>query len=239
MAEAESLSPLQIWLKHVDEELTPQAVDHLKLGLHSEFASHSEVRDIQEPSLLYHFLLERCLKNNKPKTLKIFLHVLRGLGGTLKGRLLVGEAFGFNSPFQIQDPGVLDLSKMSVNFKFFQCLLKISTHARKVALGEQLMKRFCKERFLNRNCRQLNGIPELFISLHQAQFIAADFTHHIVEALSKYKAWMCLQYLNDYHKSVGLRNVVFTDAHPGGMLWLYSIKLSLSRVTEAIKRRCV
>lgn len=222
MAGTDSLSPLQKWLKHVDDQLTPLAVDHLKLGLYSEFASHQlEVQDIKEPSILYRILLERCLKNNRPKALKIFLHVLRGLGGQLKGRLLVGAAFGFNSPFQIQDPGILDLSRMSVNFKFFQCLLKISINARKVALGGQLMKRFCKERFLNRNCRELNGIPGLFISLHQAQLIAADFTHHLVEALSKYKAWLCLQHLNDYHKSVGLQNMVFLNAHPGGRCCIY------------------
>ena len=222
MAKSESLSPLQKWLKHVDDELTPEGVKHLKLGLFSEFTSrHLEVRDIEKPSILYCILLEKCLKNNMPKTLKIFLHVLRGLGSALKGRLLVVEAFGFNSSYQIQDPGVLDLSRMSVNFKFFQCLLKISTNARKVALGEQLMKRFCKERFLNTNGREVDGIPGLFISLHQTQFIASDFTHHLVEALSKYKAWVCLQHLNDYHKSVGLQTMVFINAHPGGMLIIY------------------
>ena len=218
MAESTPGSALEDWLKHVDSELIPQAVEHLKLGLYSELAPHYvEAKDIQEPSVLYQFLLERCLQNNHPKCLKIFLHVLRALGSSLKGRQLVGEAFGVNSPYRIEDPGVLDVSKMSVNFKFFQCLLKIATHARKVALGEQLMKRFCKERFLNRNYRQLKGMPELFISLHQAQFIAADFTHHLVEALSKYKSWVCVQHINDYHKNVGLRSVVFTDAHPGGV----------------------
>ena len=216
MAEKQFLS-LKNWLQHVDDHLDQEAISHLKLGLHSEFSSHYlETREIQKPSYLYRFLLEECLKNNKRKTLKIFLHVLRGLGGALKGRLLVNDAFDSKQPFQLKDPGMLDLSGMSVNFKFFQCLLKIATKARKVALGEQLMKRFCKERFLNMNVRELSGIPDLFLNLHQGQFIAADLTHHLVEALNKYRSWICLQYLNDYHKSVGLRCVVFAGANPGG-----------------------
>jgi len=209
---------LEEWLNHVDNELIPQAVESLKLGLYSELAPHyEEAKDIQEPSVLFEFLLKKCLKNNQAKCLKIFLHVLRSLGGSLKGRQLVGEAFCVSSRYRIEDPGVLDVSKTSVNFKFFQCLLKIALHARKVALGEQLMKRFCKERFLNRNYRELKGVPELFIVLHQSQIITADFTHHLVEALSKYKAWMCVQHINDYHKSVGLRSIVFSDANRGGM----------------------
>lgn len=209
---------LKEWLDHVDKELIPQAVEHLKLGLYSELSPlYSEAKDIHKPSILFHFMLSKCLRNNHPKCLKIFLHVLRALGSSLMGPQLVGDAFGVSSRFRIEDPGVLDISKMSVNFKFFQCLLKIAIQARTVALGEQLMKRFCKERFLNRNYRDLKGgIPELFIGLHQAQFIAADFTHHLVEALSKYKSWICVQHINEYHKSVGLRSVVFSDAHPGG-----------------------
>ncbi len=208
---------LKEWLGHVDNELVPQAVDHLKLGLYSELSPfYNEAKDIREPSTLFYFMLNKCLHNNLPKTLKIYLHVLRSLGGTLKGPQLVGDAFGVSSRFRIEDPGVLDVSKMSVNFKFFQCLLKIAIQARKVALGEQLMKRFCKERFLNRNYRELKDIPELFISLHQAEFIAADFTHHLMEALNKYKSQICVQHMNDYHKNVGLRSVVFSDTRPGG-----------------------
>lgn len=206
------ISPLQRWLHFVDEQLCPEAVDFLKLGLHSEFYKYyGEVQKIDKPSQLYYFLLEKCMRNNHPKCLKTFLHVVRGLGASLRGSHVISAAFGKASSYDINDPGLLDMQKASVNFKFFQCLLKISTKARNMALGDQLKKKFCKQRFLNMNHRQLKNLSELFIRLFQRQYIRATNTHHLIEALSKYKARVCLQILNSYHKSVGLQPIALVQ----------------------------
>lgn len=205
---AGSLSQLQCWLHYVDDQLSPEAVEYLKLGLHSElFRYYSEVEKLDKPSLLYYFLLERCKRQSESQALKIFLHVVRGLGGALRGNLVISKGFGRASMYSVKDPGLFDIEKASVNFKFFQCLLKISTKARNMALGDQLKKKFSKGRFLNTNYRHIKTLADLFIQLYQKGLIAGDNTHHLVEAFSKYKAWVCLQILNSYHKSVGLQPI--------------------------------
>ena len=210
------LSPLQRWLHFVDDQLSPEAVDFLKLGLHSEFFRYyNEVQKLDKPSLIYYFLLERCMQNSSSKAQKMFLHVVRGIGGTLRGSFVVSEAFGVASSYDLKDPGLFDIQKASVNFKFFQCLLKIAVKARKMALGDQLKKKFSKGRFLNMNYRHIKNLSELFIKLFQKQFIRATNTHHLVEALSKYRARLCLQILNSYHKSVGLQPIALTLASEG------------------------
>ena len=210
MFRSNSATPMSRWLEYADSQLSPEAVEYMKLGLYSEFYKHhDEVQSLKKASSLYHFLLERCMNNNKPKALKMFLHVLRGLGGSLRGSLVINEAFGEFPTYKIKDPGLLDMQKVSANFKFFQCLLKIAIKAKKVALGEQLLKRFSKERFLNMNHQLINGLPDLFMRLYQKHLIVANNTHHLIEVLNKYKAWLCLRFLNDYHISVGLQPIPF------------------------------
>ena len=211
------LSPLQRWLHFVDEQLSPEAVDFLKLGLHSEFFRYyREIEKLDKPSLVYYFLLEKCMRRSSSKALKMFLHVLHSLGGNLRGSHVIGEAFGVTSMYGVQDPGLFDIQKASVNFKFFQCLLKIAVKARKTALGEQLMKKFSKSRFLNINHRHVKNLSDLFVRLFQKQFISAANTHHLVDALYKYKAWLCLQILNTYHKSVGLQPIALVQSAGSG-----------------------
>lgn len=209
---AESPSNLQNWLHYIDEQLSEEAVEYLKLGLHSEFFRYySDVEKLDKPSLLYHFLLERCQRQSELQALKIFLHVVRGIGGTLRGNLVISKGFGRSSTYNVKDPGLFDIEKASVNFKFFQCLLKIATKARNMALDDQLKKKFSKDRFLNTNYRHIRSLPDLFIRLYQKGFTSGDNTHHLVEALSKYKAWVCLQILNSYHKSVGLQPIALAQ----------------------------
>lgn len=207
-----SLTSLQCWLHYIDEQLSTEAVEYLKLGLHSEFYRyHSDVENLDKPSLLYYYLLERCMKQSESQALKLFLHVVRGLGGTLRGNLVISKGFGRGSLYNVKDPGLFHIERASVNFKFFQCLLKISTKARNMALGDQLKKKFSKGRFLNTNYRHIKGLPDMFIRLYQRGFVTGDNTHHLVEALSKYKAWVCLQILNSYHKSVGLQPIALAQ----------------------------
>ena len=151
------------------------------------------------------------MKGSESKTLKMFVHVVRGLGGSMRGNLVTNEAFSVNSKYGVGDPGPFNFKKASVNFKFFQCLLKISTKARRTALFEQLKKKFSKARFLNINHRLIKNLSQLFIKLFQMKFIAATNTHHLVEAMYKYKAWLCLRILNDYHKSVGLQPIALAQ----------------------------
>ena len=196
----------------MDEQLSSEAVEYLKLGLHSEFYPfHHEVQKLDKPSQLYYFLLEHCMRGSESKALKMFVYVVRGLGGFLRGNHVVNEAFAVNATYVVKDPGPFNLKKASMNFKFFQCLLKISTKARCTALFEQLKKKFSKPRFLNINHRLIKNLSELFIKLFQMKFIAANNTHHLVEALYKYKAWLCLRSLNEYHKLVGLQPIALAQ----------------------------
>ena len=209
---AESLSSLKRWLHFLDEQLCTEAVEYLKLGLYSElYPFYGEAQKLDKPSQLYYFLLERCMRGSESKTLKMFVYVVRGLGGSLRGNYVINEAFGVNSEFDVKDPGPFNLKKASVNFKFFQCLLKISTKARRAALGEQLKKKFAKTRFLNINHRLIKNLPEVFVKLFQKKYISAVNTHHLVEALYKYRAWLCLKILDDYHKSVGLQPIALAQ----------------------------
>lgn len=230
------LSPLRRWLHYVDEQLSPEAVDFLKLGLHSEFFRfYGETQKLDKPSLVYYFLLEQCMRKSSAKALKMFLHVVRGLGGTLRGTAVVGEGFGDCSTYNVKDPGLFDIQKASVNFKFFQCLLQISVKARKMALGDQLKKKFCKRRLLNMNYRHVNNLSNLFILLYQKQIIAPKNTHHIVEALNKYNARVCLQILNSYHKSVGLQPIALAEGNLSGKFLCYCIKSTVSKKQTSLR----
>ena len=207
-----SLSPLQRWFQFVDGHLSEEAVEYIKLGLYSEFFRyHSDMEKLKKPSEVYHFLLNRCMRNSESKALKMFLHVVRGLGGKLRGNLVVSEGFGKGSQLRVKDPGLFEIERAPVNFKFFQCLLKIATKARDMHLGEKLKRKFCKSRFLNANHCHIKNLPELFIRLYQRKLIAANNTHHLIEALSKYKAWVCLSILNSYHKSVFLQPIALAE----------------------------
>ncbi len=201
---AESLTPFKQWLNFVDKQLSDEAVELLKLGLHSELMPfYSEVQNLKRPSELYYFLLKRCMKHSESRTLKIFLHALRCLGHGLRGCYVIKEAFGENSIYGITHPGPFYLKEESEDFRFFECLQKISTKARP-ALCDQLIKMFCKPKFLKINRCQVKSLSQLFIELFQANLIAANKTDHLVDVLKRLKAWTCLNILNDYHKSVGL-----------------------------------
>lgn len=123
---------LNQWLHYVDSLLSPEAVEFLKLGLHSEFHRYySEVEKLNKPSLLYHLLLKQRRDQSKYQVLQMFLHVLKGLGGKLRGNLVIRKGFGEVSIYRLNDPGPFDTGNASSEFRFFQCLLKILTKVRK------------------------------------------------------------------------------------------------------------
>lgn len=192
----------KIWLLYVDRQLSPEAVDFLKLGLHSELRRYqTEVEQLQQPSVLYDFLLNRC-RAEAEKVLQMFLHVIEGLGGKLRGNMVIRKGFGEKSVYKLTHPGLFDASK---EFKFFQCLLKILTKVKRdVNLTDLLRTKFSKDRFLGTNHRHIKNLPDLFIQLCQKGVITADDTHYLQKALIKHKAQECILILNDYHKSVGM-----------------------------------
>ena len=203
----EPLSSLKRWLHFVDKQLGSEAVELLKLGLHSEFIRfYSEVEELDRPSELYYILLKRCMRGSESRTLKMFVHVVQGLGGSLRGNSVTREAFGEDSTYRMKHPGPLDLKKVSKDFMFFQYLLKISIKADD-KIFDQLKKKFSQKSFLNINHRQIKSLPHLFIKLFQEKFIAANNTNYLAEVLYKYQAWDCLQILNKYHKLVDLQPI--------------------------------
>lgn len=194
----------QLWLQYVDKQLSTEAVEFVKLGLHSEFhRRYTEVEELNKPSLLYDALLKQ--REEKSEVLQMFVHVLEGLSGKLRGNWVIKKGFGDLSAFKLTHPGPFDTAKASKEFKFFQCLLRILVKARQnVDLHEHLKTKFSRDRFLGTNRRHIKYLPKLFIQLCQRGFLAPDDTHHLEQALTRDEAWECLQILNEYHKSVGL-----------------------------------
>lgn len=206
-------SSLRCWLLYVDNNLTPQAVNFLKLGLHSELSRYySEVQMLDKPSDIYSLLL-RCMGNSNTDALQMFIHVVRGLGVTLRGVAVVEAAF---DDFNLENSGPFDMQKASPDFKFFQCLLQIAVKTSKNGkLKEKLKIKFCTNHYLKKHHIYINCLSELFIELYQNQFIKANDTELLVHVFSKYEveqsmrteARECLKILNLYHESVGLEPI--------------------------------
>lgn len=196
----------RLWLQYVDKQLSVEAVEFVKLGLHSEFRCYySEVEGLTKPSLLYNVLLRKCGEKSESEVLRMFLHVLDGICGKLRGKWVIRKGFGEQSAYKLEDPGPFNIESASMEFKFFQCLLKILVKIRQdVNLSDHLKTKFSLDRFLRTNHRHVGYLPELFIKLYQGGFLAPDDTHHLEQALIRYEALECLQDLNHYHKSVGL-----------------------------------
>ena len=135
-----------------------------------------------------------------------FSHALGLLGGDLRGTYLVDEdclsTFGISLPHAP--------SKMNPELRFFECITKIATKARRYNLEEELKERFSRKRYLNMNPRHLKHLPDLFIQLVQKQLMSPTNTYHLVKILKKIgsnKAKQCLICLNEYHLSVGLDEI--------------------------------
>ena len=195
-----------LWLQYVDKQLSVEAFEFLKLGLHSEFHRYyTEVEELDRPSLLFHFLLKQRKESSETQVLQMFLHVVEVLGKKLRGDLIIKKGFGEGSVYKLMHPGPYDTENASKEFKFFLCLLKILLIVRQnVDLCDQLKTKFTRGRFLDVNHRQVRNLPELFIRLCQRGFFTPDDTLYLQQALIKREAWECLQILNDYHESVGM-----------------------------------
>lgn len=190
------------WLQYVDQQLSP-SVELLKLGLHSDLRHYySEAEKLDKPSQLFSLLLEKRQTQSESEVLRRFRHVIAGLGGKLRGSLVIREGFGRHSQYQLEDPGPFDVENASKEFKFFQCLLKIMIRAEQdVALCNKFKRKFSRR--LNTNYRQFRHLPELFIQLYQGGIISPDDTQLLEDTLIKQRASECLLLLSDYYESVG------------------------------------
>ena len=200
---------LNQWLYSVDDQLSTEAFPLLRFGLYSEVQRYlSEVEKLDKPSQLYHFLLEHHGWHSESEVLRIFIHVLRGLGRKLRGTLVLREGF---SKYKLEDPGELNIEKASSEFRLFQCLLKILTQVRKDSkLSNRLKTRL--SRVLKKHPSQFKNLPELFIALYQEGSIAVGETDHLKRVLEKYDkeadvdhkevVCQCLEILEGYHSNL-------------------------------------
>ena len=198
---------LEQWLHFIDDELSPEAFEFLKFGLHSEVQRYlSEIEKLNKPSQLYTFLLEHREQQLESEVLKMFIHVLKGLGGKLRGNLVLKKGF---SDYKLKDPGTFQASD---EFRFFQCLLQILTQIRKDSkLRKRVMTKLCKGHVLKTHAMHFKDLPELFIKLYQKGFITAGKTQLLQQVLMKYEkvnhkedVYRCLEILDRYHIYVGL-----------------------------------
>ena len=207
------MSRLNQWLRFVDKKLSPEAFMFLKFGLHSELRHHySEVDGLDKPSQLYRYLLKHRGQQSESEVLKMFIHVLKGLGGKLRGNLVLREGFGED---KLKYPGDFDIDNASSEFRFFQCLLQILTQVRKDSkLSDRVKTKLCKGHALNTHAKHYENLPELFIALYQEGCITAKETNLLKQVLMKYEeevdvhhkeeVHQCLAILDQYHSSVGL-----------------------------------
>lgn len=201
------------WLCFVDNELSPDAFEFLKFGLHSEFHRHlTEVEVLEKPSQLYHFLLKHCGQRLESEMLKMFIHVLKGLGGKLRGNFVLRYGFGEN---KLENPGDFDIENASDEFRLFQCLLQILTRLRQDnKLCRKVKAKLC--RVLKMNQAHFKNLPELFITLYQKQFITAEKTDLLKQVLMKYdtdhkRVNQCVEILN----SIGLPLIPLAEIAAG------------------------
>ena len=206
---ARKLSPFQSWLNFTDKHLSSEAVEHLKLGLHSFFSRYyTEAEKLDKASAIYGFLQERCMQTTESEALGVFIHVMRGLGASLRGKHVLKEAW---TKYKVQCASLFDMEKAPEGFKFFYCLLRISTKARNTSLGDQLKKKFCSPKYLNIDYRNIKNLPDLFIQLYQSGFISERKTDHLKDVLVTFEALECLEILNRYHKSVSLEPIPLAE----------------------------
>ena len=198
---------LNKWLRLVDDQLVKEPFEFLKLGLHSELRRYSfRVDKLNRPTELFHFLLEHRGKQSESEVLKMFIHVLKGLGGKLRGNLVLRYGFGENG---LEDPGDFDIQNASSEFKFFQCLLQILKKIMKDSELSQIVKdTLCRR--LKMNPDNFKYLPKLFITLYQEQVISAGDTDLLKEVLSRYETsnkeiiCECLEILESHSIGIAL-----------------------------------
>lgn len=197
-----SVNPVRQWLQHVNDQLSLEGVEYLKLALYPFLKGiYSETERLTLPSKVYDFLLNTCFNNDASITLQWFVYSLDLLGGDLRGHRMVEDL----QTYAISRPS--NPQKMTKDQTFFECLTRIGRKARGLELEVKLIQTFSHRSFLNVNKANIISLPDLFIHLVQRNLISPTSTAHLEETLRKYGAKQCLFYLNEYHKFAGIEDI--------------------------------
>lgn len=206
------ISPLRMWLKVVDNHLTPEGLEFVKLCVYSEIILYGVYRSLRTPSMLFDHLFHKCYGSDETKTLQIFAYSLKHVGRDLHGVYLVEDRM---SKCGLASPPPLEEDELSKEFKFCLCLVKIGTKSRGMEIELNLKKHFSRPCFLDMHHGNLLHLPHLFVKLVQKKIVLWNETHLLQKAFEKYGAKQCLKYLNEYHKKVGLPPITSVDGDEG------------------------
>ena len=197
-----TIDSVRRWLKYVNDQVTPEGVDYLKLALYPFLkVNYKDAEGLMIPSKVYDFLLVQNFQDDPETALMWFVHALSLLGGDLRGHRVIDNL----QLYEVSRPS--DPDNVTKDQRFFECLTKIGRKARGLKLEVKLIHYFSRSNFLNINHHNVNGLPNLFLRLLRMQIISSTQTDNLVTALKKYGAKQCLFYLNEYHKSVGMKEI--------------------------------
>lgn len=195
MARAPLLCPLGKWLNYVDGQLEEvEGLAYLKLALHSEIDQKTRV-SIKAPSFLFHELKGR----HGEEALPMYHCALLSMGRKLRGRMCVDNA---KQLFGLDLPPPISTQKQSKEFKFFQCLTRISKVLRGQEGEEKLLKYFSRKEYLRRSHHNIHGLPDLFVRLFNDRKITPDDTQNLYTSLQHYDLDKALRHLHEYRGSV-------------------------------------
>ena len=106
------LPPVRKWLRFVDDQLSPDGVEFLKLGLYPD-VGYKKMESIHKPSQLYDAILEQRPHEEK-EVLRLFVHALRQIGGSLRGKFLTDSLPNYS----LAMPDPLTSGETQTDFKF-------------------------------------------------------------------------------------------------------------------------
>ena len=190
-----TLPQVRKWLTYVDDQLSPDGVEFLKLGLFTN-VDFKKLESIHKPSQLYDAVLEQRLHEEK-EVLRLFVHALRQIGGVLRGKHLTDSLPNYS----VTMPDPLTSGETQTNFKFFLCLVKIGAKVRGTQTESRLKEHFARR--LNVHHTHIADIPNLFIRLHQAGIVTSESHQNLAEFLRTHDHKKCLKYLDDFRQEIG------------------------------------
>ena len=194
-ANSYALPQVRKWLTYVDDQLSPDGVEFLKLGLFT-YVDFKKLESIHKPSQLYDAVLEQRPHEEK-EVLRLFVHALRQIGGVLRGKHLTNSLPNYS----VTMPDPLTSGETQTDFKFFLCLVKIGANVRGTQTESRLKEHFARR--LNVHHTHIANIPNLFIRLHQAGIVTSERHQNLVEFLRTHGHKKCVMYLDEFRRETG------------------------------------
>lgn len=216
------LPPVRKWLRFVDDQLSPDGVEFLKLGLYPD-VGYKKMESIHKPSQLYDAILEQRPHEEK-EVLRLFVHALRQIGGNLRGKFLTNSLQNYS----VTMPDPLTSGETQTDFKFFQCLVKIGTKVRGTEVEPRLKQHFARQ--LNIHHTHTANIPNLFIRLHQAGIVTSERHQKLVDFLVTHGLRRkCLPYLDEFRREARLTPLEGLGSPEKGMSSRWTLYVSIAR----------